>query len=309
VQRFATVVIALLAVIGGYSPVGSQSRTKSIRQDVQQAQKVRKEIAVTFDELPFAEAFVSGDHRAIVHTVIDVLQKHHVRAVGFAVGNKVAGAQDLLGEWLNASHGLGNLSYSHHDINDLSIEQFITDIRKGADVLQPMLDGFGQQKRYFRYPYLHYGSNIKTREEVGRFLSAYSTVVAHASVVVEDYVFNLGFEKLGRKADSAAYGKLRAEYVAHVMSRVADVEKSSQKLLQRQCRQILQLRMNRLNGAFLDDLLSAIEGNGYKFITLDAALSDPVYQRAEAYYGARGRGYLDMIADSDPDLLPAEESK
>jgi hypothetical protein len=59
----------------------------------------------------------------------------------------------------------------------------------------------------------------------------------------------------------------------------------------------------------LDTLLAAIEESGYRFITLDAALTDPIYHKSEAYYGARGVGYLDMIAESNPELLPADESK
>jgi len=309
VRRIAIAGIVLLIVAIGYSLGMSQSRTKSIKKEVQQAQKIRKEIAITFDDFPYADGSASSNRRGLVHSVIDVLNKHHVRAVGFTVGNKVVGAQDILGEWLNVGHGLGNLSYSNHDIGDRSSEQFISEIRRGAEVLEPMLEGFGQQKRYFRYPSLRYGSSMKLRGEVKKYLTANNIVVAHASVVVDDSADKWGFEKRDDLADSVDLRKVGAKYVAHVMSRVLAAEKSSQKLLQRQCRQILRLQMNRLNGALLDDVLSALESAGYKFVSLDAALADPVYQKAEAYHGERGVSYLDMIAESDPDLLPAEETK
>ena len=45
---------------------------------------------------------------------------------------------------------------------------------------------------------------------------------------------------------------------------------------------------------------------GYSFITLDEALSDDVYHETEAYFGPKGVGYLDMIYQSNADLLPAE---
>jgi peptidoglycan-N-acetylglucosamine deacetylase len=309
VRRFAILGMTLLIAASWYSFGVSQSRTKSIKKDVQQAQKVRKEIAITFDDFPYADGSASFDRRGLVHSVIDVLNKHHVRAVGFTVGNKVIGAQDILGEWLNVGHGLGNLSYSNHDISDLSGEQFIAEIRRGAEVLEPMLDGFGQQRRYFRYPSLSYGSSKKLRGEVQGYLTESNTVVAHASVVVDDSADKWGLGRLGDKADSVDFRKVGTKYVAHVMSRVLAAEKSSQKLLQRQCRQILRLQMNRLNAALLDDVLSALEAAGYRFVTLDAALADPVYQKAEANLGTRGVSYLDMIAESDPDPLPGEEKK
>jgi hypothetical protein len=50
----------------------------------------------------------------------------------------------------------------------------------------------------------------------------------------------------------------------------------------------------------------ALKADGFSFITLDAALNDKVYSQTEAYYGLKGLGYLDMIDQSNPDLIPAE---
>ncbi|MBN1212859.1 MAG: hypothetical protein JXA92_09810, partial [candidate division Zixibacteria bacterium] len=66
------------------------------------------------------------------------------------------------------------------------------------------------------------------------------------------------------------------------------------------------LRANRLNAIYLEEMLTAIENMGYKFISLDRALKDEVYGKSEAYYDTRGVGYIDMLRQSDPDLLPAE---
>ena len=76
-------------------------------------------------------------------------------------------------------------------------------------------------------------------------------------------------------------------------------------MLKRECRQIIALRVNPLNALSLDDLLQALEARGYEFIALDRALQDELYAAPEAYFGARGVGYLDMIRTSDPDFLPA----
>ena len=66
------------------------------------------------------------------------------------------------------------------------------------------------------------------------------------------------------------------------------------------------LRANRLNAVYLDEMLMALKAEGFEFVTLDKALKDKVFQKPEAYYGLKGLGYLDMIDQSDPDLLPAE---
>ncbi len=266
----------------------------------------KREICITFDELPAAKAFGDVDRQAITYLLLQALKKHHVKSAGFVVGDQIEGAYDILGEWLNDGHVLGNMTYSHQDMNELDVEQFIDDIGAGHDALEQMLAGFGQKSRYFRYPFLHYGTSTEAKRQVSGFLDEHHYKIAHTTVVVEDYLYNLSLDKLGKTPDSADYDNLLTEYVNNVIEAIQQAELTSQDLLHRPCKQILALKANRINAVSLDILLSAIENLGYKFITLDQALKDPVYSQPEAYYGSKGIGYLDMIQQSDPDLIPAQ---
>lgn len=275
-------------------------------QVVAKGKKAPKEISITFDELPVAESFDTVDRSAVIKQILEALKKHEVKAAGFVVGKNIGSSFDLLGHWLNEGHLLGNLTYSHQHLNEMGIEQFIKDIAIGNERLEPMLSGFGQKKRYFRYPYLHYGSTVETKRQVRLYLDEHGIVVAHATVVVEDYLYNLSLEKIGARHDSAGYHALRYEYVTHVLEEIERCEQLAKEILKRPARHILHLRANRLNALFLDALLTAIKDMGYKFITLDHALEDKLYSAPEAYFELRGVGYLDMLKRSDPDLLPAE---
>lgn len=274
---------------------GGKTRSKS----------AAREIAITFDELPVGEYFREVDRQAVTDTILKVLKAHKVKAVGFVVGSHIKGSYDLLGRWLNDGHRLGNLTLSYQDFNQLDAENFIKDIVAGAKTLESMLAGFGQKHRYFRYPFLHYGDEYTKKKRVESFLDEYNVRVAHATVVVEDYLYNLTVERTGGQMDSAAGDKLLNEYLNHVMDQIERSERLSKDILNRRCRQILQLKASQLNGMFLDEMLTAIERAGYRFITLDRALQDKLYDTDEAYIGMRGLGYLDMILLSDPDLLPA----
>jgi peptidoglycan/xylan/chitin deacetylase (PgdA/CDA1 family) len=266
----------------------------------------QKQICITFDELPAARSFDEVDRVGINRQILDALKKHGAKATGFVVGEQIEGAFDILGEWLNEGHRLGNQTFSGQDYNELSPEQFIGDIRRGADALEPMLAGFGQKKRYFRFPYLHYGDTPQRRKAVGPFLKDRKYVVAPATVLPEDYLFNLNLLKLGHQPDSAKFNQLMNDYLNHVLDELERVEGLGKNMVGRPVRQILLLRANQLNAAFLDNLLQALEELGYKFIPLDEALKDEVYSKPEGYYGLKGLGYLDMIQQSDPDLVPAE---
>lgn len=265
-----------------------------------------KEICISFDALPMASSFTEIDRRLATEQILSALKAHEVRAAGFVVGRSIQDDFDLLGEWLNDSHVLGNLTFTHQDLHELSYENFIEDIATCQEALEPILSGFGQKQRYFRYPYLHYGDNLESKRQVAGFLIDRDIVTAHATVVIEDYLYNLSLEKLGSDADTLQYLRIMQEYVNHVIDCVEQADLLSQEMLRRPCRQILQLTANRLNAAFLDDLLTALEESGYRFISLDRALDDDLFRMEEAYFGARGLGYLDMVKQSNADFIPAE---
>jgi len=268
--------------------------------------KKTRQICVTFDELPVSRGFGDVNRGEITARILNALQKHEAKAAGFVVADYIGGDFDLLGGWLNAGHVLGNLTNTHQDLHDLGAENFIREIEACDQALEPMLEGFGQKRRYFRYPFLHYGNNVEDKREVGGYLAARNRVVAHATVVTEDFLYNLSLEKLGDHPDTADITRIGSDYLSHVLEQLERAEQVATEVLHRDARQILLLRANRLNALVLDELLAAIAERGYEFISLDEALLDEVYGAPEAYFGSRVVGYLDMIKLSDPDLLPAQ---
>jgi len=198
------------------------------------------------------------------------------------------------------------MTYSNQDLNELGIEQFINDIKAGYKALEPMLSGFGQKKRYFRYPYLHYGNTVESKKQIKLYLNAQHYITVPATIIIEDYLYNLSLEKMGKIPDTNKYYSLLNEYINHVVDEIQNSENLSMQVLKRPCRQILQLRANRLNAVALDELLTTIENMGYKFISVKKALKDKLYSQPEAYFGTRGVSYLEMIKESNPDYLPAE---
>jgi len=290
-----------LLLAAGFQALGMEKG-----QDATSPEKKSRQICITFDELPAARGFGDIDRTAITYLTLQALKKHKVQATGFVVGEYIEDAYDILGQWLNDGHILGNLTYSYQDYNQLDPENFITDIAAGQDALETMLAGFGQKMRYFRYPFLHYGTTVESKREVENYLEARELTAVPATVLVEDYVYNLSLEKMGKVPDSAKFYDLMNDYLNHVLDEVERSERLSKEILKRPCRHILLLRANRLNAVFLDEMLTALEEMGFKFITLPNALKDKLYLEPEAYFGMKGVGYLDMIKLSDPDLLPAK---
>jgi len=266
-----------------------------------------REICLTFDDLPVMRVHDHIERLKITDRILGILREFKAPAAGFVIGDNIEGHYDLLTAWLKDGHVLGNHTYSHPDLNEIPPDMYIGDIEKGAAAIEEILLQHDQKKRYFRYPMLHYGNTSEARKVVAEFLDGENIAVAHVSIDTDDFAYNLHFEKYHAAGDSAAINRLAREYIAHIMERLESAEKLAMKLVNRPVKHILLLHANRLNAFCLQQLLSEIQNRGYRFISLARALSDPVYSLAESYLGSKGLSYLERVAQSDPDLLPAQE--
>jgi len=262
-------------------------------------------ICITFDNLPADPIYEDVERQYISDQILDALKAHEAPAAGFVLGEYIEGGWAMLVRWLEGGHTLGFMSYTGQDLDNVPVDIFIDDIVKGKAAIEDLVWSYKQKERYFRFAYLHYGSRPEIKRRIQDFLDESEITVAHASVVSEDFVYNLSLEKLGRSTDTLKYLALRDEYLSHILERLGHAETLANEVMGRPIRYILQLRANRLNAMFLDDMLSVLEEKGFSFISLKEALKDKVYRKHDAYYGTRGVSYLERIKYSDPDLLPA----
>ncbi len=263
-----------------------------------------KTIAVTFDDLPVVRVYESKERRAITRSILDALHQRKIISAGFVIGDNIDSDWELLAAWLEDGHVLGNHTNSHQDLHTTEPELFIRDIITGARTIESFLAGFGQKKRYFRYPFLHYGETNKVRSRIASMLKENHIIIADVSIDTEDYLYNLTMESIRFSTDSTTYDKLRQEYLEHIMEALSKAEFLSDKIAHRPIKQIMLLHVNRLNAMFLGDLLDAIAGQGYKFISFEEAIKDPIYRKKDNYFGPNGISKLERIARSDPKFRP-----
>lgn len=262
-------------------------------------------ICVTFDNLPADRIYDKTERSYINDRILGALEKHEAPAAGFVVGESIDGDWEMLVKWLEGGHTLGFMNYTGQDLDNVPADIFMDDISKGKEAVEDLVWSYKQKGRYFRFAYLHYGNRPEVKRRIQDFLDESHITVAHASVVTEDFVYNLSLEKIAGSTDTLKFAALRDEYTAHILERLSHAETLAKSIMGRPIRYILQLRANRLNAMFLDDILSVLEEKGFKFISLSEALKDKVYRKQEAYFGTKGVSYLERIKYSDPDLLPA----
>jgi len=288
------VLIALLIVLGGMPGLIAQSGKKSNKT-------ADKRICVTFDNLPAERNYGEMERLEINQRILDALKEHGVTATGFVIGDNVESDWDVLVAWLEDGHALGFQTFSGQDIEGVPAQVFIGDLIKGQEAIEDILQSYSQKARYFRFPYLHYGSTVTRKDAVAEYLAETKIKVAHATIVPEDFVYNLSMEKIKNRRDSVELFALRDEYLTHLLNQLASAETMAERVMKRPVRHILSLRVNLLNAVFLDDILSTLESKGYSFITLKTALKDKVYGKVDYYYGNKIMSFLERLTVPKPE--------
>jgi peptidoglycan/xylan/chitin deacetylase (PgdA/CDA1 family) len=264
-----------------------------------------RQIAITIDDLPAGAArFMSAAVITEMTTkLLAVLQREKVPAVGFVNERKLYynwGEADerirALNMWLDAGFELGNHTYGHTSLNRASLKEFEDSVIQGESVTKLLLAQHNKQLRYFRHPYLDTGRDLETRREAEAFLFARGYRVAPVTMDGWDWNFTLVYDDAKKHGDTALQQEVVSNYLSHHAAVFDYYEKLSKSLLGYEPKQILLLHANNLEAEHLGELLELLRKRGYRFITLEDALSDDAYNSPDTYVGEDGRGWIEHWA-------------
>ncbi len=169
-------------------------------------------VAVTFDDLPVVGMKTAQEARSINLAILNALARHHAPATGFVIESKLReiGAKPgagILQEWLQHGQDLGNHTFSHRDLNDLTMGEFENEVILGeASIGKP---------RYLRFPFNHTGDTQEKHDAVAALLAKRGYRVATCTIDNEDYEFARAYELMLARKDEVSAKKLRAEYLAY----------------------------------------------------------------------------------------------
>lgn len=232
-----------------------------------------REIAITIDDLPLVASQMNTPNNQKRSTdrftkIIEAFAKYKVPATGFVIAGAIEKGQwAFLEQFRQAGLMLGNHTYSHYNLNQMSAEKYIADIERADKVLTPILT----EPKYFRYPYLAEG-NKKTKQEVADYLAKNNYVIAPVTIDSKDFAFNETAYKVPFRAREAYIMKLKPRYLAYIWKQTLLAEKRANG---QPTKQILLIHANLLNSYLLGDILEMYQKNGYKFISLTEALKNP----------------------------------
>ena len=277
-------------------------RAQSVVAVSETAQVAQRQVAVTIDDVP-GEAIRASQrcdaaaYRAQNIKMLAALRRNKVPATGFVVEGgrcipRRAVVPEILKMWLDAGVELGNHTYSHPDLNTMTVAAYEADIVRGESALGKALAERGKKIKYFRYPMLHTGKDAATKKAIEDFLTSRGYTNAPITIDDQDFVFAEAYAKALDRGDRTAADAIAKSYIEYMDTVFDFFERWSVEVTGREIRQVLLLHDNPLNADHFDELVAMMKKRGYSFVTLDKALADPAYKLSDNYTGPTGLSWL-----------------
>ena len=263
-----------------------------------------RQVVITIDDLPLVSRLNDKQtYSSVTEGILKALKDYNAPGIGF-VNEKKLEIKDvadpfrvaLLEDWLKAGMELGNHSYSHPDLNRITLEEYQEDILKGETITKELLGKYQKEMRYFRHPFLHTGNTSEKKEGLAQFLAAHDYQPAPVTIDNAEWIFARAYDNAILAKDEKMKAKIGGAYLAYMEAKTAFYEGQSKKLFQREIPQILLIHANTLNRDYLGELLQMFHDRGYAFISMEKALEDSAYDSKDEFVGIPGITWLDRWA-------------
>jgi len=271
---------------------------------IQSQSTAQREIAIAIDDLPAGGAnLMTGIEIGEMTTkLLGTLRDRKVPAVGFVNERKlyklgeVDDRMKALAMWPEYGFELGNHTFSHASLNRVPLKDWEEEVVRGESVTRILLAPHNLQLRYFRHPYLDTGRDLETRRQAEAFLVSRGYRIAPVTMDAWDWMYASVYEDARRRSDTELEQQLVSSYLSYTGVVFDYYEKLSKELISYEPKQILLLHANWLEADHIQELLDLLRKRGYKFVTLQEALSDPAYSLPDEYVGEEGTNWIDHWA-------------
>jgi peptidoglycan/xylan/chitin deacetylase (PgdA/CDA1 family) len=288
---FLVIVICTLSVLAEFMPSPVQKQPE-------------RQVAITIDDLPAGAANLmsAATISEMTSKLLGTLRDQKIPVVGFVNEKKLYKFGEVderikaLRMWLDYGFELGNHTFSHMSLNQAGLKAWEDDVIQGESVTRLLLAEHSLKLRYFRHPYLDTGRDLQTRREAEAFLVTRGYRIAPVTLDAWDWMYAVVYDDAKKRGDTALQQELAHSYLSYSDEMFAYTEQLSKQTIGYEPKQILLLHANQLEADHIGELLEVMRKRGYRFITLEDALSDQAYGLPDTFVGEEGTGWIDHWA-------------
>lgn len=237
-------------------------------------------IAITVDDLPWHSDLPPGVTRQqVAKSIIKSLKDADAPKVYGFINAQYLDTDPLLSEvytdWRAAGFPLGNHTWSHANLNDLSVDAYVEEITKNETALVKYSKGMDWH--WFRFPYLVEGKEADKRNAVRAELAKRGYHIAAVTMSFADYAWNPPYARCMAKQDVDAIKLLERNYLIVAADAIEQSHVMSRALYGRDIPYVLLMHIGAFDAHMFPKLLAMYKAKKVKLITLDEAEKDPVY--------------------------------
>jgi peptidoglycan/xylan/chitin deacetylase (PgdA/CDA1 family) len=270
------------------------------------------EVAITVDDLPRHGPALPGQSRVAIHRAfLAAFRAHHLPPVyGFVCGGSIdAHPEDraALEAWSSEGNPLGNHTRTHPDLHQTTVDAYLADLDANEPLLRTLANGAEERTwKVFRYPFLQEGTDLDSRARLRQQIVARGYRIAQVTIDFYDWAYNEPYARCQAKHDERAVAALKTSYLDHAKVELHWADAFARAAFGRPIPQILLLHIGAFDAVVFDGLLSLYEKEGVRFVSLDHAMSDPVYAQEPSRPTAWEGTFLSQLAESRATEGPPE---
>lgn len=304
----AYVMKSLLGCLSGISAAAVIALCATI---MPQATAQSRQIAITFDDLPVHGPLPPGETRLdVAHQVIAALHKAHVPPTyGFVNAIHLEQQPDtieVLKAWREAGNPLGNHTWSHPNLDQTPLTDFVANLAHDEPTLQSLMGN--ADWHWFRFPYLAEGDTQEKRVAIREYLALHGYRIAGVTMSFADYDWNEPYARCSEKGNRKSIAWLEHSYLAAADHSIRFDRTLSKELYGHEIPYVLLMHIGAFDGHMLPRLLALYQRRGFSFVSLEQAESDPFYKIDTDVTLPPGPDNLEGVASSRHVPLPSSES-
>ncbi|HEY1808044.1 MAG TPA: polysaccharide deacetylase family protein [Acidobacteriaceae bacterium] len=237
-------------------------------------------VALTFDDLPAAGGLAAGATRVEILTRLSSeLQAGHLRGVyGFVTAVDLDDDPDTQGAlrlWVASGMSIGNHTWSHPTLTDVTAEDFEHEIALDEPALRQYAEG--RDWHWFRYPDLEEGDTLAKRDDVRAWLEKHGYRIAEATLTFEDDDWSDPYLRCVAKGDAAGIAWLKQSYLDNAAEFIRLGREEEQIALGHEIPNVLLLHATDFTTTMLPSLLHLLRQEGFRFAPLAKVERNPAY--------------------------------
>ena len=237
-------------------------------------------LAITMDDLPVHGAMPAGETRAsVARQIVAAFRAAGVPEVyGFVNGAHVdrePALDSVLAIWKGAGYPLGNHTWSHRNLNQMSAAEFDAEVAGNEPMLRRYERGDGW--RWLRYPFLAEGSSAARRDSARAVLARRGYRIAAVTMDFSDWQWNDAYARCHAGGSPPAMEALERAYLDAVRESLDRSRSLARSIYGRDVPYVLLTHISAFNARMMPRVLALYREQGVRFTTLAEAQRDSVY--------------------------------